>query len=79
MCSQACRLSIKLRSNNCEYISKYQRLQPEYKERGGYYFQQICCLESVVNCLYSSHDCSAEVSQMLIRDRVFQGISYQIH
>lgn len=32
--SQACRLSIKLSSNNCEYISKYQRVKSEYKQKG---------------------------------------------
>lgn len=70
--SQACRLSIKLSSNNCEYISKYQRVKSEYKQKGGEYFQQICYLQSIVNCLYNNDDYSVEVSQMLIRDGFFQ-------
>lgn len=73
--SHACRLPIKLKSNNWKYISKYQRLQAGHKEKGGRRFQQICCLESIVNCPYNSH----EVSQTLTRDRAFQGISDEIH
>jgi len=46
-------------------------VKSEYKLKGGEYFQQICYLQSIVNCLYNSHDYSVEVSQMLIRDKIY--------
>lgn len=75
--SQAYRLSIKSSSNNSEYIIKYQRVKLEHEQKGGEYFQQTGYLQSSVNCLCSNHDYSVEVSQMLIRDRVFQLFSDQ--
>lgn len=69
--SQACRLAIKLSSHNCEHISKYQRVKSEHKQNGRESFQEICYLQSI-NCLYNNWDSSVGVSQMLIRDGVFQ-------